>query len=169
MAKNSTLAAICGFALLMSAPARAEFKLATVDIERVLSESDESAAKKKELEELSEKTMQKLEPRKKSLEETQAQLKKSKAAPNSKEVEKFRADAREFEKLVKEAQQDLRKESAKTFRTLSDKIGKAIKDYAEENDIQLVLEKSEKLPGPVLFRESATDITDDIIKSINDR
>jgi Skp family chaperone for outer membrane proteins len=44
-------------------------------------------------------------------------------------------------------------------------LGK-IETYAKSNNYDLVIDKSEKYRGPVLYGTSSADITDDIVKLI---
>lgn len=144
----------------------AEFRLATVDVNRVLNESSDAAGRKKELQALSDKARQKIEARRKTLQELETKLKSRKVAPNSKEASEFREQARDFGRFVKDTEDELKKEFLKVNKVLTDKVVAAIKKYAEEEEIQMVLDKSEKMRGPVLYGVEKFDITKDIIKKM---
>jgi Skp family chaperone for outer membrane proteins len=152
-----------------AAPARAEFKLVTVDVNRVINEAKSAQAQRKHLEELSASAKKKVEEKRKPLAEMESKLKSGKIDENSKEVEKFRKDAVAFERFAKDTEEELRKEFMKINKELTDQVLATVKSYAENNDIQMVLDKSEKGRGPVLFGAASADITNDVIDAINSR
>ena len=148
-------------------PAYADYKIATVDVNRVLNESSEAQTKKHELDQKQSEARKKIEQQGKTLQEQEKKIKDAKLAESSKEVEKFKADARDFNRLVRDTEEDLKKEFLKFNKTLAEKAVKIVSSHAQKNDIDLVFDKSEKGRGPVLFGDSTFDITDAIIKEMN--
>ena len=159
--------ALAAVFVLSASAAQAEFRVATVDVNRVLNETKEAKVKKKELDEISLKAKSKIEEKRKVLKATEDKLKSASVSPESKEAEKFRTDAREFARFVKDTDEDIKKEFLKTNKFLTDKALDIIKKYAEQHSIDLVLDKGEKGRGPVLFGDASADITDDVVKSLN--
>lgn len=153
--------------LIAVGPAQAEFKVATVDVNRILNESKEAKTKKKQLDDVSLKAKSEIESRRKTLKATEDKIKSGAIAPDSKEAEKFRTEAREFARFVKDKDEDIKKEFMKTNRDLTLKALDLVKKYAQSHQIDLVLDKGERGRGPVLFGDSSADITDDIIKTLN--
>ncbi len=151
----------------VASPAHAEFKVATVDVNRILNESKEAKVKKKELDEISLKAKSEIEARRKTLKATEEKLKSANISAESKEAEKFRTDAREFARFVKDKDEDIKKQFMKTNRDLTMKALDLVKKYAEGHKIDLVLDKGEKGRGPVLFGNDSVDITESIIKTLN--
>lgn len=149
--------------------AHAEFKVATVDVNRVLNESPDAKEKKKELDAASLKAKAKVDEERKTLKATEDKLKQSGAASDSKEVEKFRQDAKDFARMVKDTDEDLRKQFMKINKELTERALGAIRKYAEQNKIDLVLDKGETSRGPVLFGQASADITSDVIKLANSK
>lgn len=164
---NLKLCALALVAVFSNSVAQAEFKVATVDVNRVLNESKDAKVKKKELDEITLKAKAKIEDRRKVLKATEDKLKAASVSPDSKEAEKFRTDAREFARFVKDTDEDIKKEFLKTNKVLTDKALDLIKKYAQQHKIDLVLDKGEKGRGPVLFGDTSADITEDVIKSLN--
>jgi len=150
-----------------SARANADYKIVTVDVNRVINESREAKAKRAELDGLYSKTKEKLEGRRKGLEEADKKLKAGIIKADSKEAEKFRTDAREFTRLTRDSEEDLRKEFLKLNKTLTEKALKTIREYAQANKIDLVLDKAADGHGPVLVGSPSADITDEIVVQIN--
>ncbi|MBN8547748.1 MAG: OmpH family outer membrane protein [Deltaproteobacteria bacterium] len=158
---------VTGLVLLSSAVAQADYRVATVDVNRILNETKEAKTKKKELDDITLKAKAKIEEKRKVLKATEDKLKAASVSPESKEAEKFRTDAREFARFVKDTDEDIKKQFMVTNKALTDKALDIVKKYAEQHNIDLVLDKGEKGRGPVLFGDDSADITDDIIKSLN--
>ena len=154
-------------AALSSTPiAQAEVRIATVDISRVINEAPDAVSKRKELDAASEDAKKKLEAKGKELQALQTKLEGQKVAADSKEAESFRNQARDFERMRTDMKSDLEKKYMKFNKELTDKVLGKIETYAKSNNYDLVLDKSEKYRGPVLFGNSSADITDDIVKLI---
>jgi outer membrane protein len=168
--KLSTLLLSCSVtlcAVIGSSPlAHADVRIATVDISRVINEAPDAVAKRKELDVASEDAKKKLEAKGKELQALQTKLESQKTSPDSKEAESFRNQARDFERLRADMKADLEKKYMKFNKELTDKVLGKIETYAKSNNYDLVLDKSEKYRGPVLFGNTSADITDDIIKLI---
>ena len=169
----STRDFVAGFAALVvggavvAAPAAAEFKVATVDVGRVLNESKSSKEMRNKLDEMSLKTKKEIEAKRSKLKATEEKLKAAKVAEDSREAEAFRDDARAFARYVKDAEEDMKREFLKVNKDLTERALGAIKRYAEANKIDLVLDKSEQARGPVLFGDKAADITPAIIADVS--
>ncbi len=149
---------------LFSPAARADVRIATVDVARILNDSPEAVAKKKELDTLSEETKKKLETKAKDLQALKTKLENSKVSADSKEAESFRNQARDFERMRGDAKADLEKKYMKVNKELTDKVLARIEAYAKANDYDLIFDKSDRFRGPVLFGSQAADITDQILK-----
>lgn len=156
---------ICA-AIYGSQLAQADVRIATVDISRVINEAPDAVAKRKELDVASEDAKKKLEAKGKELQALQTKLEAQKVAADSKEAESFRNQARDFERLRADMKGDLEKKYMKFNKELTDKVLGKIESFAKSNNYDLVLDKSEKYRGPVLFGNTSADITDDIIKLI---
>lgn len=152
---------------LTAVPAYADYKIVTVDVNRVLNESTEAKTKRKDLDEMYTKAKAKMDGQRKGLEETDRKIKAGDIKADSKEADKFRADAREFARVARDSEEDLRKEFMKLNRTLTEKTLKVIRDYAQANKIDLVLDKNGEGRGPVLVGNPAADITDTIVSQVN--
>ena len=147
--------------------AMAEFKIVTVDVNRVLNESTTAKARKKELDEKSLKARKQVEDRRNALKATEEKLKAAKVKEDSKEAEEFRNEVRAYTRFAKDLEEEVKKEFMKVNKELTDRAVGAVKNYAEKNKIDLVLDKSEQNRGPVLFGASAADVTQDVISQMN--
>lgn len=153
--------------LLLSATAIADYRVATLDMSRVLSESTEAKAAKAQLDAASDKAKKLIEDKKAALKPLEDKAKAGKLDPNSKEASQFKKNTQELFTLIREKEDELRKEFTKANKALTGKTVQIVEKYAKEHDIQIVLDKSEKGRSPVLFRDASFDITDDIVKLIN--
>ena len=148
--------------------ALAQTRIATVDVARILNESSGAAAKKKELDVISQEAKKKAEARLKELKALETKLKEAKVSPDSKEAENFRTQAREYERFVKDTEEDIKKRFVKVNKEMTDKALTKIEAYAKSNKLDLVLDKSEKYRGPVLFGVETADITDSVIETLGE-
>lgn len=146
----------------------ADSRIVTVDVARILNESPDAASKKKELDTISQEAKKKAEAKLKDLKALEAKLKDAKVSADSKEAESFRAQAREYERFVKDTEEEIKKRFVKVNKEMTDRALAKIESYAKSNKIDLVLDKSEKYRGPVLYGVEAADITESVIATIGD-
>ena len=158
------LAAFFALALVAS-PALAEFRVAFVDVSKVLNESKEAQSLKKKLDDMSTSARKKLDARKAVLKEMEGKLKG--VSEDSKEAEDFRNQVRDFDRMVRDTQEDLKKEFMKSNKELTDKALGLVKKYAIEKKFDLVLDRSDASRGPVLYAGAVLDITPEVISGMN--
>ncbi|MCB0310722.1 MAG: OmpH family outer membrane protein, partial [Bdellovibrionales bacterium] len=146
--------------------AQAEFKIATVDINRIINESGQSQGIKKSLDQKTLSTKKTVEEKRSALKKLEDKLRSKNVEADSAEAQNFREQAKEFSRFVKDADEELKREFMKANRQMTEKTLKVVKDYALRNKIDLVLDKSTTIRGPVLFGDSGADITDEILKAV---
>lgn len=147
--------------------AAAEYKIATVDMNRIINEAPESKEAKQTLDKEFAAAKKKIEDKRDGLKATEAKIKDGSIKEDSKEAEKYRESAREFARLVKDTEDDLKKKFLKSNRALTEKAAKLVKAFAEKNNYALIFDKSDKARGPVLFAQPTSDVTEEVIKSMN--
>lgn len=153
--------------ILTQAAAFADTRIAVVDMTRVMNESREGSKYKKELEQLSSAAKKKIEAQRAALKSKEEKLKSSKAAADSKEMEHYRAEVRNFGRFARDAEEELKRKYLKSNKEVIERASAVIRSYAKIHDIDIVLEKSPNMRGPVVFGSPATDITSEIIVSLN--
>ena len=158
----SIIAALCVFALPLLA--NAEYKISTVDVNRIINDSAESKTLRKKLDEKTLEAKKKIEAKRDSLKAKEDKLKEKQVAEDSKEAESLRSEIRDFARFVKDNEDDLKKEFLKANKTLTDKAIAQVKAYATKHNIDLVLDKSDGARSPVLFGQAGSDITDALLK-----
>jgi outer membrane protein len=147
-------------------PALSEVRIATVDVGRIINEAPDAQKRKKELDAASEDAKKKLEAKGKDLQALKTKLEEQKVSADSKEAESFRNQARDFERLRSDMKAELEKKYMKINKELTDKVMGQIETYAKANKFDLVIDKSEKYRGPVLFGSPSADITDEVLKGL---
>jgi len=145
--------------------ALAEVRIATVDISKIVNDSPEAVAKKKDLENYSNDLKKKIEAKGKELQELKESLEEKKVKVDSKEAEEFRNKVRDFERMRGDAKTDLEKRYMKINKELTDKVYGQIEKFAKANNYDLIIDKSDKFRGPILFGADSTDVTAQILKS----
>ncbi len=147
--------------------ARADGSIVTVDINRVLNQADDSKEKLAAIDKRTKVAKEQIDDRREDLQEMESKIKSGRINPDSKEAEQFRRDAREFARYVKDTEEELKRDFAKSSRELTERVLKVVAQYAQEKNIGLVLDKSASARGPVIFGAAQSDITDAIIERIN--
>lgn len=154
-------------ALFVCNHAYCEVRIATVDVNRILNESKEAKAAKSELDKASAEAKKKVETRRDTVKALEQKVKDGNLKEDSKEASQLRDQTKEYVRFVKDTEEELKSQFLKTNKALTDKTIKLVEQYAKSNDIDIVLDKSDKLRGPVLFRTPTLDITEEIVKEIN--
>jgi Skp family chaperone for outer membrane proteins len=144
----------------------AEVKIATVDVSRIVNDNPEALAKKKDLDTFSEETKKKLEAKGKELQAQKKKLEDAKVSAESKEAENFRNQVRDFERMRGDAKADLEKRYMKVNKDLTEKVYSQIEKYAKANNYDLIIDKSDKYRGPILYGDTAVDVTDEVLKTV---
>jgi outer membrane protein len=146
--------------------AQAEVKIGTVDVARIVNDSPEAVAKKKELDSFSEDTKKKIEGKGKELQALKTKLENGKVSAESKEAENFRNQVRDFERMRGDAKADLEKRYMKVNKELTDKVYGQIEKFAKANSYDLIIDKSDRYRGPILFGDSSVDVTEQVLKGV---
>jgi outer membrane protein len=160
----ATLLALAPLAVSLTPTASAEVRIATVDVTRIVNDSPEALAKKKELDNLSAETKKKIEAKGKELQALKTKLEDAKVSAESKEAESFRNQVRDFDRMRSDAKADLEKRYLKINKDLTEKVYSQIEKFAKANNYDLIIDKSDKYRGPILFGASSADVTDELLK-----
>ncbi len=144
--------------------AYAEYQVAVIDLNRVVNSMSEAKIKQQELEKLSKQAEQEY---KKRVEKVKS-LEKQYASTNKKELGlALEKEVRGLKLFVNDSKENIKRKFSETNNVLIKKVMEIVKDYAEDNDIDLVLDKNSLVLGVVVFSENAIDITDALTKLVN--
>jgi outer membrane protein len=145
--------------------AQAEVKIGTVDVSRIVNDSPEAMEKKKDLDSYSTETKKKLEAKGKELQALKTKLEEKKISPDSKEAENFRNQVRDFERMRGDAKAEIEKRYLKVNKDLTERVYSQIEKFAKAKNYDLIIDKSDKYRGPVLYGDSAVDVTDEVLEA----
>jgi len=146
--------------LIISTIAFAEYRIAFVNVTKLLNDSPEAKEKRSSLDARAKKTRDSLEQQREELRTTEKKLRDANTPENSKEVSALKSKARDFERSMRESEEALRSEYIKINRSLSERLIKAINAIAKEKALSIVLDKGELGRSAVLFGDKQLDITD---------
>jgi outer membrane protein len=158
-------------ALLVPAlPASADFKLALVDRQRALISSDKGKEAEKTLTQLQDKKKKELQPLsdkcKKIQEDTESQkFVMSDDALQEKAIE-YQRCGRDLERDVQAAKDELVVQQQKLLAPIAKKLEEVVNAIGKEKQFDLILDRS--TPG-VLYAPEALDVTDIVIKRLNEK
>lgn len=144
--------------------AEAEYRIAVVNIEKVLNESSAGKKSRSGLDEKADDLRRQVQEKRVVLQKQEQTLKDQKIPTDSAESKKFREQVKEFNRFVSDSEEDLRQQFAQTNNALTGQVLKIIHQVAEENELAIVLDSSERSRGGVLFRQEQLDITSDVME-----
>ena len=164
--KNRLMAAAALLALVAAAPARAEVKLAYVDVQRALNECEAGKTAKAEFRVKVQGVEQKLQHEQSEVASLKDELEKKgmlmKPEQRQSLQDEYINKAKNFERNFKDTKEDLeRKDQEMTGRIIHD-IAQVIRDVGEKNGYTMVMEK-----GQILWGTPGIDITDQVIRTYN--
>jgi outer membrane protein len=152
--------------LAMVSPARADLKIAYVDVQRALNECDsgkkakgEFRAKIERLEERLSKQQQEVEALKGELEKKGMLMKEDERRNLQDEYER---KAKDFERDYQDSKQELEKSDNEVTGGIVRDIARVIRSIGEKDNFTLVFEK-----GSILWGAQSIDITDEVIRTYN--
>jgi outer membrane protein len=160
------MAAVTLLALIAAAPARAEIKLAYVDVQRALNECEAGKTAKGEFRVKVQAVEQKLQNEQNEVAQLKDELEKKgmlmKPEQRQSLQDEYLNKAKNFERNFKDTKDDLeRKDQEMTGKIIHD-IAEVIRDVGEKNGYTMVMEK-----GSILWGTPGIDITDQVIRTYN--
>ena len=154
--------------LFISTSAYAEsFKIATVDMSRLINDTNASKSKKSELDKISQSKKKTLEAKRAKLQKLEEKLKAKDVSSESSEADNFRVKARELAREIKDAEDEVKQKYLRSTKELYENAQKVVDTYAANNDISIVLDKNQSARGPILYGQSSLDITEEVLTKLN--
>lgn len=155
------------FILPVSLPAADTVKFGTIDIQKVLNESESGKKAKSDLESLIKSKQSTIDEKGKAIEKLKADIEKQ-ASVLSAEARKSKEDElekliREYQRLVQDSQAEIKKKEAELTDAIFKDIRELIDKIGEEEGYTLIIEK-----GMILYSSKGIDITDSILKKYNE-
>jgi outer membrane protein len=167
MKKIVLLLFILIFALPLSSLAADSVKFGSVDIQKILNESEAGKKAKSTLEDLIKSKESVIEEKSKAIENLRGELEKQ-ASVLSTEAKKNKQDElekmlREYQRLVQDSQAEVKKKEGELTDTILKEIREIIDKIGVEEGYTLIIEK-----GLVLYSNKDIDITDMVMKKYNE-
>jgi outer membrane protein len=153
-------------ALLAATPARADVKLAYVDVQRALNECEAGKKAKAEFRVKVEGVEQRLQGEQNEIQNLKDRLEKKGMLMKPEERQTVQDEyvnkAKNFERNFKDAKDDLEHKDQQMTGMIIHDLAEVIRDIGEKNGYTMVMEK-----GQILWGISSIDITDQVIRTYN--
>lgn len=168
MGSKSSVRFFCLFVALFLLPvsllAADAAKFGSIDVQKVLNESETGKKAKSDLESLIKAKQSTIDEKGKAIEKMKADLEKQ-ASVLSPEARKTKEDElerllREYQRIVQDSQAEIKKKEGEFTDTILKEIRDLIEKTGEEQGYTLLVEK-----GMVLYSNKGIDITDVVLKS----
>lgn len=163
--------ALIALALALAPAARAaETRVGFVDLRRAVSEIDEGKAAMASLKKDFEEKQKQLDAKQTELESLRVEFEKQQAVLSEqvKQAKAAELDKRmgELRQLYMQLQQDLSAREQEGMKGLLDRMGGLVREIAEAEGFQMVLEKSD---AGVVWAQPALDVTNELVRKYNAR
>jgi outer membrane protein len=142
-------------------------KFGSVDVQKVLNESDNGKKAKTDLEALIKSKQSTIDEKGKTIEKLKNDVEKQ-ASVLSAEARKTKEDEleksiREYQRLVQDSQAEIKKKEAELTDTILKDVHEIINKIGQEESYALILER-----GMVVYSDKGIDITDRVLKTYNE-
>jgi outer membrane protein len=154
--------------LLLASAARAEFRLAVVDMQRALNECEAGKRAKDQVKGKFEKAQDQLRRQREDLDRMREDYDKKALVLRDEERRGLEKDLEgrtlEFKRKYEDFQRDLKRTDAELTSHIVEELYAVVQDYGAEKGYTLVLEASS---GALIYSDRSTDITDEIVRLHN--
>jgi outer membrane protein len=164
--RNRLIPALTLLALLAAAPARAEMKLAFVDVQRALNECEAGKTAKANFRVKVQSVEQKLQGEENDIARLKDELEKKgmlmKPEQRQSLQDEYVSKAKNFERNYKDSKDDLEHKDQEMTGMIIHDLAQVVRDVGEKNGYTMVMEKNS-----ILWGTPGIDITDQVIRSYN--
>ena len=168
MFRNALIAVVAVLIATAAMPAAAQSKVAVIDVQRVVTESDPGKEALRKLKELSDQKVQEGQALQQEVNTLRDQLNKQrftlsedKLQDLSKQIEDRSIALQRFED---DAQRELNEARRRTLGALEERIMPVINEIGQERGLTLIFNKYQ---SGLVYADQAVDITDDVIRRFN--
>jgi outer membrane protein len=166
MAGRTLLAALLA-ALVLAGTARAELRIAVVDMQRALNECEAGKRAKEQVKAKFEKSQDALRRQREDLDRMKQDYDRKALVLKEEERRNLEKDLEtrglDFKRKYEDFQRDLKQTDAELTASIVEELYDIVRNYGEKNGYSVVLEASNGL----LYSEKSIDITDEIVKLHN--
>ncbi len=164
--RNRSMIAFTLLALLSAAPARADLKLAYVDVQRALNECEAGKRAKSEFRVKVQGVEQSLQSQENEVARLKDELEKKgmlmKPEQRQSLQDEYLNKAKNFERNYKDSKDDLERKDQEMTGMIIHDLAQVIRDVGEKSGYTMVFEK-----GSILWGTPGIDITDQVIRTYN--
>jgi outer membrane protein len=151
-----------------AAVARAELRMAVVDMQRALNECDAGKRAKDQVKAKFERSQESLKRQREDLDRLKEDYDRKALVVKEEERRNLEKDLEgrslEFKRKYEDFQRDLKRTDSELTASIVEELYEIVRDYGAKNGYSLVLEASS---GALLYADKAVDVTDDIVKLHN--
>lgn len=171
LAKRTPTMLALGFALtglFVAAEARAQQKIAIVDMQRAVAETTEGRKALADLQSKADKKKKELETRRDEIQKMGEELKKQESVLRpeifQKKRQEFEQKAMQFQESVMRTEQEFQQEQVKVTQPIQERVYRAINQIAGRDRFNLVLNSA----AVIWPQQSEMDITNEVIRKSNE-
>lgn len=166
-ARGAWMLAAVGVMSALPTVARAEFRIAVVDMQRALNECDAGKKAKEQVRAKFERSQDQLKRQQDDLEKMRADYEKKALVLKEEERRNLSKDLEsrtvEYKRKYEDFQRELKQTDAELTQSIVEELYDVVRDFGEKNGYGLVLEAS----SGVLYNDKAADVTEEIVKLHN--
>lgn len=163
----ATLVVLSG---VWSPPARAELRVAVVDMQRALNECEAGERAKEQVKSKFEKSQEELRRQREALDKLKEDYERKALVLKEQERRNLEKDLEtqslDFKRKWEDFQRDLKRTDAELTSSIVEELYEIVREYGEKNGYELVFEASS---GVLLYHDQGVDVTEEIVKIHNDR
>jgi outer membrane protein len=163
-----TIATAAVTLLVLAGAARAELRVAVVDMQRALNECEAGRKAKDQVKAKFEKSQDQLRKQREDLDRMKEDYDRKALVLKEEERHNLEKDLEnrslEFKRKYEDFQRDLKRTDAELTSSIVEELYEIVRDYGAKNNYSLVLEASS---GALLYNDKTVDITDEIVKLHN--
>ena len=164
--RNGVKIVLIAMGLMLPVAAMAQEKIAVVDAQRIISESNAAKKAVNELNKMRTSSQAKLEKMEKDINGRTEELKKKRSVMSDDQVleaeTSLKADVRKYRTEVTNLQEQLNNELALRRKEIITALRNVVNDLAAQNKYQMVIDRSQ-----LLYTSSGIDVTDEVMKRVN--
>ena len=154
--------------LALAALARAEMRIAVVDMQRALNECEAGRKAKDQVKSKFERSQDQLRKQREDLDRMKEEYDRKALVLKEEERRNLEKDLEsrglDFKRKYEDFQRDLKRTDAELTSSIVEELYGIVRDYGQKNGYSLVLEASS---GTLLYNDKTVDITDEIVKLHN--
>ncbi len=162
---------IIALVAIVSLASCTQAKFGVVNTEKLIKEYKETVDAEAKIKENSEKTQKELEAAIQAFQNKVVEYQKAAAKMSAKtraqKEQQLGAEQQQLQQRQQQAQYQIQNDGQATIKKIAEKVNTFIKDYGKKNGYQIIFGTVD-LNGAVMYNEDKIDLTDTVLKALND-